>query len=85
LQFTLSILAWAEINTIGALDVNRKDQSNDHFDREIMAYGISYPTIFSAFDRWITAQISTCKRNGFPAIFNFSSNLNQLNHQLSDF
>ncbi len=83
LNFTPALSAYVEVLTLSCLDPNRKDSNNDFFDRELLIYGLSYPTIFASTDGWIYSLIELVrKERHYPLFFKFAHNLDQLEQHI---
>lgn len=84
LGFMPALSAYVETLVLSGLDTNRKDSSNDFFDRELFVYGLSYSEIFSAVDKWICSLASLTKRHKYPSVFQFVGNLDDLDRALEE-
>jgi len=83
LNFTPALSAYVEVLTLSGLDPNRKDSANDFFDRELLIYGLSYPTIFASTDKWVYSLIKLAeKEKNYPVLFKFAHDLDQLEQHI---
>ncbi len=77
------ISAYINVNTISGYDINRKDSENDFYDREIMIYGLSYPSIFAAADKWIKHLMHVAHEEGDIGALCFAGDLQELEAKLT--
>lgn len=82
LRFMPALSAYIEVLVASGLDTNRKDNQHDFFDREVLVYGLSYASLFSAIDSWIGSLVKFCKKSMFSGIVDFAGDLNELNMKL---
>jgi hypothetical protein len=53
LDYLPALKSFVEIMTITGYDINRKDSTNDFFDRELMIIPLAYADVLIAEDKWI--------------------------------
>jgi hypothetical protein len=82
LGFMPALSAYVHMLTVSGFDPNRIDSPNDFYDREILVYGLSYSTVFAAFDSWIASLIGLSRSAGYPGFFEFAKDSNDLHLQL---
>jgi len=82
LRFCPALSAYVETMTLSELDISRKDNPNDFFDKELVVYGLSYPSIFTSFDGWIKSLVDMALQHGVLGGLAFSSSLSSLGVQL---
>lgn len=82
LKFCPALSAYVETMTLSGLDVSRKENPNDFFDRELLVYGLSYPSVFVSFDGWIKSLVDKALQNGVLGGLAFSDSLATLGMQL---
>lgn len=83
LSFMPALLSYVQIETVSGYDINRKDTDNDFFDKEILIYGLSYASIFVAFDRWLKDLIGLIRKDGNIGSLCYVGNLHDLKEQLT--
>lgn len=78
LHFLPVLAAYAQVMTVAGLDPNRKDRSNDFYDRETLIYALSYSSAFAAFDSWIRSLIALCVKERFPGVMPYCGDTKEL-------
>ena len=83
LSFMPSLSSYVQITTVSGYDINRKDTDNDFFDKEILIYGLSYASIFVAFDRWLKDLIGLIRKDGNIGSLCYVGSLHDLKEKLT--
>lgn len=83
LSFMPSLSSYVKITTVSGYDINRKDTDNDFFDKEILIYGLSYASIFVAFDRWLKDLIGLIRKDGNIGSLCYVGSLHDLKEKLT--
>lgn len=82
LPFLPLVSAYIDIMTVSGYDINRKDNDNDFFDREIMIYALSYSGVFSAIDKGIKDIMNMVTKEGNIGGLCYVSSLKELKEKL---
>lgn len=82
LSFLPIISSYIHILTISGYDINRRNSENDFYDIEILIYGLSYASVFSAADKWIKHLMKLALREGNIGALCYAGSFQELKQKL---